>query len=214
MRPDLRFYRYWPIALWLLCSQGQALPNDRDQPIRIAAQEAVLDQRQGVTIYSGDVQFSQGSMLVKADRVTAHFNPESQKIEKIHAEGSPALYQQSTDDAAGEMRIEATSVTAQFNSATQRISAIDAAGSPALYQQKPASDKGVISARANNIRYTPSEEQLLLLENASLEQDGASMSASRIVYNIRDEVMQAAGQGDSGRERIEIIIPPNFELEN
>ncbi len=214
MRPDLRPHSLWLICLWLLSSQGQALPNDRDQPIRIAAQQAILDQRQGITIYSGDVQFSQGSMLVKADRVTAHFNAESQKIEKIHAEGSPALYQQRTDDDTGEMRIEANSVTALFNSTTQRINAIDAAGSPALYQQKPAADKGVISARANNIRYTPNDERLLLLDNASLEQDGASMSASRIVYDIREEVMQAAGQGDSGQERIEIIIPPNFELEN
>ncbi len=214
MRPDIRRTGPLVLLLWLLGSGAAfAQPNDRDQPIRIAAREATLDQRQGITVYTGDVQFSQGSMLVKADRVVAHFNAETQRIEKIHAEGSPALYQQQTDTDNGRMRIEAQSVTALFNNATQKIDRINAQGSPALYQQQPNDNKGTISARANSISYTPADEQLLLLENASLEQDGASMSANRIVYDIRQEIMQAAGQGDTTQERIEIIIPPNLDLD-
>ena len=185
------------ISAGLTPSLSYALPEDKAQALQFAAQRATLDMKQGITTYSGDVQISQGSMLVKADVVTAHFNPVTQKIEKIHAQGSPAFYQQQPDLDKGVMVIEAKTVTALFDTGTQRVEKIQAEGSPATYRQQPSLDKGVISANANSISYTPSDERLLLLDNASLEQDGASMSASRIVYDIRAEVMQAAG--DDGR---------------
>lgn len=185
-----------------------ALPTDRAQPIHIAAQQATLDQRKGVTTYTGDVQFTQGSMVVKADIITAHFNAETQKIERIHAVGKPALYQQQPELDKGVMVIEANTVTALFDSATQRVEKIEAEGAPAHYRHQPSLDKGIINARANNISYTLGDQQLLLLNNASLEQDGASMSANRIVYDTLREVMQAAGDTSTRQQRIEIVIPP------
>jgi lipopolysaccharide export system protein LptA len=187
------------------------LPTDKAQPIHIAAQTATLDQKKGVTIYSGDVQFTQGTMLVKADVVTAHFDAQTQKIEKIHAEGSPARYQQQPEVDKGTMVIEARTVTALFNTGTQKIEKIEAEGTPASFKQQPSLEKGVITAQANNISYMPTDQQLLLLTNASLEQDGASMNANKIVYDLLKEVMQAAGNTQSDQQRIEIIIPPNME---
>lgn len=201
------------ISAGLVPSLSYALPEDKAQALQFAAQRATLDMKQGITTYSGDVQISQGTMLVKADVVTAHFNPVTQKIEKINAQGSPAMYQQQPDLDKGVMVIEAKTVTALFDAGTQRVEKIQAEGSPATYRQQPSLDKGVISANANSISYTPIDERLLLLDNASLEQDGASMSASRIVYDIRAEVMQAAGD-DGNQERIEIVIPPQLDLKD
>lgn len=203
--------RLFIAALLLPASVVYALPTDKNQAIHIAAQRATLDQKQGVTTYIGDVQFSQGSMIVTADKVVAHFNAQTQKIEKIHAIGSPARYQQQPEQDKGTMVIEAKSVTAVFDTDTQKISKIQADGSPARYQHQPSLDKGVISAQANSISYTPSNERLLLLDGASLEQDGASMSANEIVYDIRKEMMRALGSNSSEQQRIEIIIPPQIE---
>lgn len=201
-------------AGYLASNPAHALSSDKEQAIHFAARQATLDQKNGITTYTGDVEISQGTLRVKADRVTAHFNAETQKLEKIHAEGSPARYEQQPDANQGTMVIEARTVTALFENSTQRVEKIQAEGSPARYQQQPSLDKGVISANANNISYTPRTEQLLLLENASLEQDGASMSANRIVYDILKEVMQAAGDSNSDQQRIEIIIPPQLDLQD
>jgi lipopolysaccharide export system protein LptA len=185
-----------------------ALPSDKEQEIRIAANTATLDQRKGVTIYSGDVQFSQGSLVLKADTVIAHFNADTQKIEKIEAHGSPARYQQQPEINKGVMVIEAKSVVALFDNDTQKIGKIEALGSPARFEQQPSLDKGVITAKAENINYLPDHQRLLLVNNASLEQDGASMNANEITYDLLKEVMQAAGNTQSEQQRIEIIIPP------
>lgn len=201
-------------AITLLAGMVNALPTDKNQQIHIAAQRATLDQKQGVTIYSGDVQFSQGSMLVKADKVIAHFNAQTQKIEKIQAVGSPARYQQQPEPNKGTMVIEAKSVTALFDASTQKVSKVQADGAPARYQHQPSLKKGVISAQANSISYTPTDERLLLLDGASLEQDGASMSANQIVYDIRKEMMRALGDDNSEQQRIEIIIPPQTEAKD
>lgn len=195
----------------LLSVSALGLPTDKAQPIHIAAQTATLDQKKGVTIYSGDVQFTQGTMLVKADVVTAHFNAQTQKIEKIHAQGSPARYQQQPEINKGIMVIEARSVTALFDAGTQKVEKIEAEGNPASFKQQPSLEKGVITAQAHNISYMPVDQRLLLLTNASLEQDGASMNANKIVYDLLNEIMQAAGDTQSNQQRIEIIIPPNLE---
>lgn len=202
------------VVLCLLVNLANALPSDKGQAIHFAARQATLDQKNGITTYTGDVEISQGTLLVKADKVTAHFNAETQKLERIHAEGSPARYQQQPEPDKGVMVIEAKTVTALFDTETQRIEKIQAEGSPARYQQQPSLDKGVISANANSISYTPRTEQLLLLDNASLEQDGASMSANTIVYDILKQVMQAAGDSNSEQERIEIVIPPQPDTQD
>ena len=50
-----------------------ALPDDRDQPIRIEADEALRDEKQGFTRYEGNVKMDQGSLHIEADRITAGF---------------------------------------------------------------------------------------------------------------------------------------------
>jgi lipopolysaccharide export system protein LptA len=196
------------LTLAFSAQTAYALPSDKEQEIRIAANTATLDQRKGVTIYSGDVQFSQGSLLLKADTVIAHFNADTQKIEKIEAHGAPAHYQQQPEVNKGVMVIEAKSVIALFDNDTQKIGKIEAQGSPARFEQQPSLDKGVITAKADNINYLPDHQRLLLVSNASLEQDGAFMNATEITYDLLKEVMQAAGNPQSDQQRIEIIIPP------
>ena len=80
------------LAGLLLAIVANALPDDRDQPIRITADTAIRDEKQGFTVYSGNVHMTQGSMDIEADKLTIYH--ETAQADKIVAEGKPARMQQ------------------------------------------------------------------------------------------------------------------------
>ena len=93
-------YARWRICLGTVAvafglisgSASLALPEDRDQPIRIIADTAIRDEKQGFTVYSGNVHMTQGSLDIKADELTIYH--ETAKADKIVAKGKPAKLQQ------------------------------------------------------------------------------------------------------------------------
>lgn len=70
----MRLVKTLPILLSLGAALGSvsawALPTDRDQPIRIQADDAQLDDKNGIATYKGDVIITQGSMKVTGNTVT------------------------------------------------------------------------------------------------------------------------------------------------
>jgi lipopolysaccharide export system protein LptA len=72
-----------------------ALESDSEQPIRIVADEALRDERTGLTVYRGNVQMDQGTIRIEAEQVTI-YRIDSEG-DKIVAEGSPAHMQQQPD---------------------------------------------------------------------------------------------------------------------
>ncbi len=102
LRNDL--YLAWSraIALILLLTGAgwvNALPDDRDQPIHITADQALRDEKKGMTVYSGNVHMSQGSLRISADKITIFHSTE--ELDRVIAEGSPATLQQQPDPDKG-----------------------------------------------------------------------------------------------------------------
>ncbi len=95
------------IATSLLCVTvtSHGLPDDKQQPIHIEADEAVRDEKTGLTLYRGNVKIRQGSLRIAADVVTL-FHIESQ-ADKIVAEGKPASLQQQRDAQSNPIHAEA-----------------------------------------------------------------------------------------------------------
>lgn len=120
-----------------------------------------------------------------------------------------ATYSGNVNIQQGSLNIVADSLVVHRN-AQGDVEKMVARGSPARFQQQPEPEKGVITASAKSITYTPAKEHLLLVENASLEQDGSVMSGATIDYDLIKELLRASGntqqQGTSG---VEIVIPPN-----
>jgi lipopolysaccharide export system protein LptA len=145
-----------------------ALPGDKNETIRGSADNLTVDQKNGVATYTGSVKIQQGSLVISADSIVIHTNPDS-SVEKMIATGSPARF-----------------------------------------QQQPEKDQAIVTAAAKQITYTPNNEHLVLIEDASVEQNGAVMSGPHIDYDLVKEVMKAAGSTDAsgGSQRIEIVIPP------
>lgn len=80
-------------AAWLLLAPGAiALPEDRQQPIRISADQALRDERQGFTEYTGNVRLQQGSLQIEAEKITVFHQQVA--ADRILAEGNPARLQQ------------------------------------------------------------------------------------------------------------------------
>jgi lipopolysaccharide export system protein LptA len=78
-----------------------ALTGDDRQPINIAADQVELDQRNGLSIYSGNVELTQGSMRLNAGRVIVNYA--DRHVRKVVAEGTPALYRQRQDGEEAEI---------------------------------------------------------------------------------------------------------------
>ncbi len=121
-----------------------------------------------------------------------------------------ATYTGSVIIQQGTLVITADSIVIHTN-ADNDVEKMVAQGAPARFQQQPEKDQGLVTAAAKQITYTPDNQRLLLIEDASVEQNGAVMKGPRIDYDLVKEVMKAAGgnsSADGNAERIEIVIPP------
>jgi len=87
----------------------QAFDLDSDTPIRVNADNARLDDNQGIATYTGSVEMSQGNSKLTADRVELHRSSEG--VSRIEATGQPARYRQPAVKGEGETNAQAKTIT-------------------------------------------------------------------------------------------------------
>jgi len=85
------------LSMTLIASLSQALPSDRDQPIKITADSAVRNEQTGETRYEGSVELTQGSLHIEADLLTLYQN-DGAADGLITATGTPATLQQTPQE--------------------------------------------------------------------------------------------------------------------
>ena len=124
----MRFVKTFPLLLSLGAALGSAsawaLPSDRDQPIRVQADSAELDDKQGVAVYRGGVVITQGSLKITGDTVTLTQN-QTGDLEVFTAVGKPAYYEQ--QPSADKQIVKAYGLTIQYFMANERVVLIDQA---------------------------------------------------------------------------------------
>lgn len=104
----------------------------------------------------------------------------------------------------GSMRIEADSVV--ILNEKNKVIQIVATGNPARYQQKPSEDEGLVVAQAKRLEYNIAQDTLHMIDNASLQQEGTSLSGNRIDYDVKKSVVKAGGDS-THNERVKMVIP-------
>ena len=118
-----------PLLLSLSAALGSAsawaLPNDNEQPIRIQANEAQLDDKQGVATYKGDVIITQGSMKITGNTVTITRNAAGE-IDVVTSVGNLAYFEQLQKESDPKP-VQAYAVTIQYHAPQNRIVLIDRA---------------------------------------------------------------------------------------
>ena len=96
----------------------QALPDDKNQSLRITATKQEIDLKVGEVIYIGDVKLVQGTLEINAQKLTVH-KDKNQNEESITAEGSPARYQQQPEP--GKPFIHAEASVIHYNFKTEQL---------------------------------------------------------------------------------------------
>ncbi len=82
----------------LLCLPGAvaALSTDRQKDIEIEADNAEIDDAKHITIYTGDVIITQGTLRITGAKVTIHYDGDSDFV-KLVSLGRPARFRQLPD---------------------------------------------------------------------------------------------------------------------
>ena len=108
-RPRFALY-----LMTLLPTFSYALETDREQPIRIQADAAIVDEKKGSSVYKGNVIITQGTLEVTADEVEI-FTADREVIQIIAKtnKGSEVLahYQQQTNEAMDMVVADAKKIT-------------------------------------------------------------------------------------------------------
>ena len=125
----MRLVKTLPILLSLGAALGSAsawsLPNDQQQPIRIQADDAQLDDKNGIATYTGDVIITQGSMKVTGNKVTMTRAPNGD-IDVVTSVGNLAYFEQLQTQGDANP-VKGYGVTIQYHAQQNRVVLIDKA---------------------------------------------------------------------------------------
>lgn len=98
------------VGLLLVNSTARALEGDSEQPITIDSNSATYDDRQGTSIYEGNVIAVQGSMRMEANKLVVFVVAGA--IDKLVATGDPVKFKQLP--APGKEEIKGRSLVAEY----------------------------------------------------------------------------------------------------
>lgn len=100
-----------------------SLESDSSQPIYIEADGATYDDNTGVSIYTGNVEVSQGSMLLNSDKLVVY--TADRKPYKFVATGNPVTFKQTPKP--GDEDVHGKSLTAEYYTDTELLVMIEKA---------------------------------------------------------------------------------------
>lgn len=96
------FFSYSPLLcglLMMISTTSFALKDDTNQPINIHSDNQSLDLEKNVVTFTDNVEITQGSIVIKADKVVITRPAEnSGKKDKVEAFGNPVTFHQLLDD--------------------------------------------------------------------------------------------------------------------
>lgn len=134
---------------------------------------------------------------------------ESDRAERNDKKGT-TVYEGSVVIRQGTIKIRADKVIVYTE--RNQVDRIVCIGKPAHYQQQPKPQDGLLLASADTIEYYLEADRIDLLKNASLEQNGTTITGEKINYDLKAEVVKASS-GDNPKQRIQMVIPPSNQKE-
>lgn len=113
MRPDAKPFTK-SLVLAAICLALSPMPAtafdlESDDPIRVNADSARLDDGEGIATYTGSVEMTQGESNLTADKVVLYRNDDG--VSRIEATGQPARYRQPAVEGQGETDARARNIT-------------------------------------------------------------------------------------------------------
>lgn len=104
----------------LLAAPAHAEKADRDKPVNLEADTVTLDDIRKISVYEGRVILSQGTLMLRADRLQVAQNAEG--LERLSAAGRPVAFRQKLDGR--EEFIEGFADRIDYNGVTSQLELI------------------------------------------------------------------------------------------
>jgi lipopolysaccharide export system protein LptA len=91
-------YKLLACALWFALATPPALAEraDRNKPVNLEADSVTVDDINKLSVYRGNVIMSQGTLMLRAERITVRQNDAG--VERVSATGTPVAFRQRTDN--------------------------------------------------------------------------------------------------------------------
>jgi lipopolysaccharide export system protein LptA len=114
------------LSLWVLSYSAIILGQEEDnqQPIYIDSDTASYDEKNDISIYTGDVIYTQGSLVVNSDEMTFHLK--DGEIIKVVVVGKPARFKQASEKDS-QADIHGVGLTGEYYPPTSKLHLIKAA---------------------------------------------------------------------------------------
>ncbi len=87
--------RIFVVAFMALTTAAHAEMADKDKPVNLEADTVTLDDIQKISVYQGNVILSQGTLMLRADRVEVRQNDTG--LQSVSAVGRPVAFRQKLD---------------------------------------------------------------------------------------------------------------------
>jgi len=92
------------------------------------------------------------------------------------------------------------------------VDVFTAIGKPATFRQQPSADKEVVDAYGLTIQYFVGKDQVLLIDQARVEQGGSTFTGEKIVYDTVRQIVNAGRANGHNitvpSPRIDMVIQP------
>ncbi len=184
------------VAALLLCQLVSAQNDDLRLPMQLDADFTDYDGKNSMVIFRG-LQLSQGALSIAADEGRATKMDFQDSI--WHLSGGVVIH---VDGG----QIESDSAEMTFSE--YELSTATIVGSPAIFRLKrPLTDRDVY-AEAGRLQYDVSAGIIEFSEAATITEGGNQISSNYLVYNIREQRIQASSGGE-GNPKVRITYTPN-----
>ncbi len=159
----------------LFLSEVFALASDREQPIQIEADQATINNLEGIATYQGNVIVTQGTIRITAETVTINYSKE-QNITNVVASGSPVHFQQQLDQGDN---IKAKAKEMEYNAAKDMLHLRQAAE-----LRKEQNGEDIYISQAPNITYDT--------QHGIISADKGNKKTGRITMTLKPQAKSAA----------------------
>lgn len=165
-------------------------------PISLDADSTDYDGKSSMLMFRG-LRLSQGTMNIEADIGRAS---------KLDFKDSVWVFSGNVIIDVDAGHIECESAELSFTDTQLRLAAIK--GSPATFElRRPGTDE-ITYAQAGNLQYDLTAGVVEFSEEAIITEGGNQISSSFLVYNIKEQRLNAQSSSD-GDERVKITVIPD-----
>lgn len=116
-----------------------------------------------------------------------------------------SVYRGSVILTQGSIHLDADRVTVYHPD--KKADKIVAVGKPVNFRQRPDNSDQDVKGRALRVEYFAASEDLVLIDEAYLEQGGKSFASDRITYDRRLAVVKG-GAAAQGKQRVQVTLEP------